>query len=300
MGFLSSLAGDVFSLNLFSLELPVFAALLGLFGLLVGSFLNVVIVRLPVMMHREERLFVLQASEQAVPDDLLGRYTLYTPASHCPRCQAPVRWWMNIPLFSYAVLKGRCAACQLGISWQYPLVELLACLSAVCAALAFGASPKALAVAGLLWVLLALTVIDLRTQLLPDLLTLPLLWAGLLVNTQSTVVPLDSAVWGAALGYMSLWTIYQLFKALTGKEGMGYGDFKLLAALGAWLGIGMVLPIVLFASLVGSVVGGLMIVFKRLQPEVPIAFGPYLAAGGVLAVFYGERVVAWYLGLMRV
>jgi leader peptidase (prepilin peptidase) / N-methyltransferase len=283
----------------YDLPLPAFAVLSGLFGLLIGSFLNVVIVRLPVMMEREERLFVLQASEQAIPDDLQGRYTLYTPASQCPLCKAPVRWWMNVPVLSYVLLKGRCHGCQSHISWQYPAVELLACAAGVVAALAFGVSGKACTIMGFLWVLLALTVIDLQTQLLPDSLTLPLMWAGLLVNTQATVVPLSSAVWGAVLGYLSLWSIYQLFKALTGKEGMGYGDFKLLAALGAWLGVGMILPIVLFASLTGTVLGLSMIVSKRLQPEVPIAFGPYLAAGGVLAAFYGERVVSWYLGLMQ-
>ncbi len=280
--------------------LPVFAFIAGLFGLLVGSFLNVVIVRLPTMMERQERLFVLQASEQAIPDDLQGKYTLYSPASHCPQCKAPVRWWMNIPVLSFAVLKGRCGSCKLPISWQYPLVELLACAAGVVATLAFGVTGKAVAMVGLLWVLLTLTVIDLRTQLLPDVLTLPLMWAGLLVNTQTTIVPLSSAVWGAVVGYMSLWSIYQLFKAITGKEGMGYGDFKLLAALGAWLGVGMILPIVLFASLAGSVLGITMIASKRLQAEVPIAFGPYLAVGGVLAMFYGERAVSWYLGLMQV
>jgi leader peptidase (prepilin peptidase) / N-methyltransferase len=283
----------------YDLPLSLFAFLMALLGLLVGSFLNVVIVRLPIMMAREERLFVLQASEQAIPQELQGRYTLYTPASHCPQCKASVRWWMNVPVLSYAMLKGHCANCQLPISLQYPLIELLACMAGLLCALSFGVTGKACAIAALLWVLITLTAIDLRTQLLPDVLTLPLMWAGLLVNTQSSIVPLSSAVWGAVVGYLSLWSIYQLFKLITGKQGMGYGDFKLLAALGAWLGVGMILPIVLFASLTGSVLGVAMIVSKRLQPEVPIAFGPYLAAGGMLAVFYGERAVSWYLGLMR-
>jgi leader peptidase (prepilin peptidase)/N-methyltransferase len=207
---------------------------------------------------------------------------------------------MNIPVLSYALLKGRCAHCKLAISWQYPAVELLAAAAGVVTALNFGVTGKALAIIGLLWVLLTLTVIDLRTQLLPDILTLPLMWAGLLVNTQATVAPLSSAVWGAAIGYLCLWIIFHAYKTITGKEGFGYGDFKLLAALGAWLGVGMILPIVLFASLAGSVLGLLMIVSKRLQPEVPIAFGPYLAMGGVLAVFYGEQTVSWYLGLMKI
>ncbi len=295
MDFLSNWVQDFYAL-----PLPAFVVMVGILGLLIGSFLNVVIVRLPTMMHREERLFVLQATEQAIPSDLQGRYTLYTPASHCPQCKAAVQWWMNIPVLSYVMLKGRCHGCQLPISWQYPVVEIASCLAAVVAAISFGVTGKACAIIVLLWVLITLTVIDLRTQLLPDILTLPLLWAGLLVNTQATIVPLTSAVLGTVVGYMSLWSIYQLFKLITGKEGMGYGDFKLLAALGAWLGVGMILPIVLFASLTGSVLGIAMILIKRLQPEIPIAFGPYLAAGGVLAVFYGEQLMTWYLGLMQV
>jgi leader peptidase (prepilin peptidase) / N-methyltransferase len=283
-----------------AMPLLLFACFAGLIGLLIGSFLNVVIHRLPTMMQREERLFVLQASNQTIPDDLNAPYTLYTPASHCPKCKAPVRWWMNIPVLSFVMLKGRCNGCLSSISWQYPAVEIASCVAAVLAALSFGVTAKACAIMALLWVLIALTVIDLRTQLLPDILTLPLMWAGLLVNTQHTIVPLSSAVWGAALGYLSLWSIYQLFKLLTGKEGMGYGDFKLLAALGAWLGAGMILPIIIFASLTGSVLGIVMIMSKRLQPEVPIAFGPYLAAGGMLAVFYGERLLSWYLALLAV
>jgi leader peptidase (prepilin peptidase) / N-methyltransferase len=292
--------------EVFDLPLPVFAALLGLLGLLLGSFLNVVIARLPTMMQRDEQQFVWLShpvtEHKPLPadlDDSQGRYTLYTPASHCPGCHAPVRWWMNIPLLSFALLKARCAHCKTAISWQYPLVEALAALAGVAAALHFGVTGKAIAITGLLWVLLALTVIDLNTQLLPDSLTLPLLWTGLLINSHSLMVTSSAAIWGAAIGYLSLWSIYQLFKLLTGKEGMGYGDFKLLAALGAWLGVGMILPIILFASLAGSVVGGVMIASKRLRPENAVAFGPYLAAGGVLAAFFGNTVVSWYLGFLN-
>jgi leader peptidase (prepilin peptidase) / N-methyltransferase len=283
-----------------ALPIGFFAAFLALLGLLLGSFLNVVIVRLPQMMQRDEQRFVLQASDQTVPNELQEPYTLYTPASHCPQCRAPVRWWMNIPIVSFMLLKGRCARCQTNIAWQYPSVELAGALCGVASALFFGVSAAACLAMGLLLALLTLTVIDLNTYLLPDVIVLPLLWVGLAANTQSIFVPLDAAVWGAMAGYLSLWSVYQLFKLITGKQGMGFGDFKLLAALGAWLGIKMILPIILFASVTGALLGGMMILSKRLQPANPIAFGPYLAAGGVLALFYGQHLVSWYLGLLHV
>jgi leader peptidase (prepilin peptidase) / N-methyltransferase len=289
--------------SFYDLPLPLFAFILGLFGLIIGSFLNVVILRLPTMMDKGERQFVWLSHPHThntpLPGELQGSYTLYTPASHCPSCQAPVRWWMNIPVLSFVWLKGRCATCKTSIAWQYPIVEILAALCGVASALSFGVSGAALAAMALLLALLTLTLIDLNTYLLPDVIVLPLLWLGLLLNTQSMFTTLNAAVWGAAIGYLSLWAVYQLFKLMTGKEGMGYGDFKLLAALGAWLGIKMILPIILFASLTGALIGGLMILSKRLQPANPIAFGPYLAGGGVLALFYGERIVAWYLGFLR-
>ncbi len=278
-----------------------FAALLGLFGLLLGSFLNVVILRLPEMMQREEERFVLEASNQPLSDDLLGTYNLLTPASHCPQCKAPVRWWMNVPVVSYVLLKARCAGCAQPISWQYPAVELLAAVAGAAAALHFGVGAKALVAAVLLWALLTLTVIDLRTQLLPDIITLPLLWLGLLVNLSgSGFTSVHGAIWGAVAGYMSLWTIYQAFKLLTGKEGMGFGDFKLFAALGAWLGFKLLLPILLFASITGALLGIAMMASKRMSQEQAIAFGPYLATGGVLALFYGQAIVSWYFGFMRI
>lgn len=281
-------------------EPALFAPLLGLFGLLLGSFLNVVIVRLPQMMAREEERFVLEASGQPITDELAGTYNLLKPASQCPRCKAPVRWWMNIPVASFALLKGRCAGCAQPIHWQYPVVEILAALAGVGAALHFGVGAKALMAAVLLWALLTLTVIDLRTQLLPDVITLPLLWLGLLVNLSGGgFITIHGAVWGAVAGYMSLWTIYQLFKVLTGKEGMGFGDFKLFAALGAWLGFKLLLPILLLASISGAVVGIAMMSSKKLSAAQAIAFGPYLAAGGVLALFYGQALVNWYFGFMR-
>jgi leader peptidase (prepilin peptidase) / N-methyltransferase len=289
--------------SFYELSLPLFVFILGLFGLIIGSFLNVVILRLPTMMDRGERQFVWlshpHTQNTPLPIDFQGNYTLYTPVSHCPSCLAPVRWWMNVPVLSFLCLKGKCAMCKTNIAWQYPIVETLASLCGVVSALNFGVSGTALAALALLLALLTLTLIDLNTYLLPDVIVLPLLWLGLLLNTQGLFTTLNAAVWGAALGYLSLWAVYQLFKLLTGKEGMGYGDFKLLAALGAWLGIKMILPIILFASLTGALIGGLMILSKRLQPANPIAFGPYLAGGGVLALFYGERIVAWYLGLLH-
>lgn len=286
-----------------ALPLPALLGLAAMFGLLIGSFLNVVILRLPVMMDRAERQYVWQShpstSEHPLPTDLQGEYGLSKPGSHCPNCKAKVRWWMNVPVFSFIALKARCAGCGVAISWQYPIVECLSAAAAWVSVWVYGATATALAVTVLLWALLALTVIDLRTYLLPDAIVLPLMWLGLLVNSGGKLTTLSSAVWGAALGYLSLWSIFHLFKWITGKEGMGYGDFKLLAALGAWLGVGMILPIILFASFTGALVGGVMILSKRLQPENPIAFGPYLAIGGVLALFYGERTVQWYLNLVR-
>ena len=284
-------------MNQFLIDLPpaAFIVLLATFGLLIGSFLNVVIVRLPEMMARSDRKIILEASQQDIPDELLGKYNLLTPASHCPQCKSSVRWWMNIPVLSYLLLRGKCATCRTGISLQYPLVELVCAVAGGLAAWRFGNSLQAIAIAGFLWVLITLTVIDLRTQLLPDILTLPLMWAGLLLNSYNFFTSLSAAVWGAAMGYLSLWLVFHLFKLCTGKEGMGYGDFKLLAALGAWLGIGMVLPIIIFSSVSGAVFGIIAIALGRRDVTDKIPFGPYLAAGGVLSLFFGKPVVAWYL-----
>lgn len=291
---------DAINHFLYGMPPAVFAVLLGLLGLLVGSFLNVVIVRLPEMMQREEQHFIAELTGKSLPNEHQGSYNLFKPASHCPQCKAPVRWWMNVPVISFLMLKARCAACAKPISWQYPAVELLAALAGLTAAVHFGVTGKAVMAAVLLWALLTLTVIDLKTQLLPDIITLPLLWLGLCVNSSgSGFTPLHSALWGAVAGYMSLWTIYQLFKLATGKEGMGFGDFKLFAALGAWLGVKLLLPILLFASMTGALLGIAMMLIQRLSRGQTIAFGPYLAMGGVLALLYGETIMVWYFGLMR-
>ena len=265
-----------------------------LMGLTVGSFLNVVISRLPQMMEAQWRsecstLLELDAPQQET-------LTLARPASRCPGCGTPIRVWQNIPVISFLLLRGRCAACGIGISWQYPVVELAAGLLAVWAAHHFGFGWQAATAIGLAWTLLALAVIDLRTQLLPDSLVLPLLWAGLTVNLFGVFVPLADAVVGAMAGYLSLWLVFHAFRLLTGKEGMGYGDFKLLAALGAWMGWQLLPWIILAASAVGALVGIGLLVTKRLAQGKPMPFGPFLAAAGWLVLLYGQDFANWYLG----
>ncbi len=275
--------------------------LAGLLGLIVGSFLNVVILRLPVMLERRWRAEVSEFSaEQSTV--IAATFNLVTPPSRCPSCGSAIRPWQNIPVLSWLVLRGRCAACGSGISARYPAVELATgLLSAVVAwRLGFGLA----GVAGLVltWFLIALTVIDLDHQLLPDDLTLPLIWLGLLLSLAHTqtrpmglpVEPRDAII-GAATGYLFLWLVFQLFRVVTGKEGMGYGDFKLFAALGAWLGW-QLLPLVLLLSAgVGAIVGIALMVFRRHGRDVPIPFGPYLAGAGWIALLWGQQIVDGYL-----
>jgi leader peptidase (prepilin peptidase)/N-methyltransferase len=218
-------------------------------------------------------------------------YNLVVPRSQCPACGHRITALENVPGLSWLVLGGKCSACKAPISIRYPVVEILGGAIAVAALLAFGLGAKGFAAAGLLWTLLALTCIDFDTQLLPDDLTLPLLWAGLLVNLSGTFAPLSSAVVGAVAGYLSLWSIYWLFKLIRGKEGMGFGDFKLLAALGAWLGWQMLPVIVLLSSVVGAAIGISLIVFKGRDHNVPLAFGPYLAIAGAIGLFFGPTLV---------
>lgn len=260
-------------------------------GLAIGSFLNVVIHRLPRMMEAEWRAQCAELDGKPVDArDEKGVYNLWTPRSHCPGCNAQLRVIDNIPLVSYLALGGKCAHCKKPISVRYPIVEVLTATLSGVVAWRFG-----FGVAGMLglvftWMLIALTFIDADTTLLPDSITLPLLWLGLLANAWTTYIPLQDAVLGAAAGYMILWTIYWIFKLATGKEGMGYGDFKLLGALGAWMGWKMLLPIVLLSSVVGAVVGIVLIVLARRGREIPIPFGPYLAAAGWICMIYGEPI----------
>jgi leader peptidase (prepilin peptidase)/N-methyltransferase len=256
-------------------------------GLLVGSFLNVVIYRLPVMMETRWRrdcceLLEIEQEKQEAP------LNLATPNSHCPHCKSPVKPWQNIPVLSYLMLGGKCSNCAAPISVRYPIVELVTGLMTLALAGFFEFSPALLGALLLTWALIALTMIDVDHQLLPDDITLPLMWLGLLFNLQTTYVSLSDAVIGAMAGYLILWTIYQVFKLLTGKEGMGYGDFKLLAALGAWVGWQMLPEIILLSSLVGAICGIGLMAIKRRGKEIPIPFGPYLAVAGWLAFLLGN------------
>jgi len=280
---------------------PGLSIALGVLGLVVGSFLNVVIHRLPKMMERQwERECAEFVGEEFRGEELheTKPYSLAFPGSHCPSCGAEITALQNIPVFSYLFLRGRCAHCGIAISIRYPLVEFFTAAIWILCGLSFGVS-NALAAAMLLTgVLIALTAIDLDHQLLPDSLTLPLLWVGLLINIDATFVSLESAVLGAVFGYLCLWSVYWLFKIITGKEGMGYGDFKLLAALGAWFGLSALPTIVLLSSLVGAIVGILLIVMKRQGRETPMPFGPFLAGAGLTHLFYPNVLMGWIAGTL--
>ncbi len=283
-----------------------YLVVVGILSLLIGSFLNVVILRLPVMMERDWRAQAAALDGREEPP--AERFNLIVPRSRCRSCGALVKAWQNIPVVSYLLLRGRCAGCGAAIGIRYPAVEAFTALASVVVAWRFGVTPEAAAALVLTWALIALSVIDIDHQLLPDALTLPLVWLGLVLSLGHGAVGVDGplfiapgeAIIGAVAGYLSLWSVYHLFRLLTGKEGMGYGDFKLLAALGAWLGWKMLPLIILLSAVVGAAVGITMIVATRRGREVPIPFGPYLAAAGWIALLYGETIVERYLSLMRV
>ncbi len=278
------------------LDPTVFTLSLGVIGLLVGSFLNVVIHRLPKMMERDWRCQCAELRGEEIPDN--EPLSLAKPRSRCPQCGHPITALENIPVISWIALRGRCSACKTPISPRYPIVEALTGLLSAYAAAHFGYGWAAVGGIVMIWCLIALTFIDFDTQLLPDSITLPLLWTGLLFNLFGTFTDLQSAVIGAIGGYLSLWSVYWGFKLTTGKEGMGYGDFKLLAAIGAWLGW-QILPLtILLSSLVGAVVGICLIILAKRGRNVPIPFGPYLAAAGLLALFWGKELTQTYLSLM--
>jgi len=268
------------------------------FGLCIGSFLNVVIHRLPKMMEREWREQCAELEGQQPVPAPAGSYNLLVPRSACPGCGHRITALENIPLVSWLVLRGKCSACGSKISPRYPIVEAAAGAIAAYAAWRFGPSLAALGAMLFCWSMLALTVIDLDTQLLPDDITLLLLWVGLLMNLGGTLVPLRAAVIGAVAGYLALWLVYWGFKLATGKEGMGYGDFKLLAAIGAWLGWQKLPMVILLSSVVGAVIGICLIVFARHGREKPIPFGPYLAAAGVIALFWGDEIARRWLPIL--
>jgi len=261
-------------------------------GLCIGSFLNVVIHRLPKMMERGWQDECAELHGETLPAQ--PRYNLVVPRSACPACGHGITIAENIPVVSWLALRGKCSACGVAISARYPLVEILGGALAAGAIWHFGPTWQGLAACAFLWTLLALTFIDFDTQLLPDNLTLPLLWGGLLANLYGLFAPLREAVIGAIAGYLTLWTIYWLFKIIRGKEGMGYGDFKLLAALGAWLGWKTLPVIVLGSSVVGAFIGISLVVFKGRDHNIPLAFGPYLAIAGMIALFWGPTLVKVY------
>jgi leader peptidase (prepilin peptidase) / N-methyltransferase len=277
-------------------------------GLLIGSFLNVVIYRVPIMMDNELRAecaaLAQGETEPSAEPPAQPKFNLVVPRSACPKCRAPITAMQNIPVVSWLALRGKCANCKTPISARYPLVEVATGTLSGFVAWHFGFGFEAFCALLFTWFLISLTMIDFDTQFLPDQLTYPLLWLGLLVSLwhpvwdagASPVSPRDSII-GAAAGYLSLWSVYWVFKLLTGKEGMGYGDFKLFAALGAWLGWMMLLPIILFASLVGAVVGVVIIVRQRKGKDTQIAFGPFLAVAGWLALIFGNAAVERYLAL---
>jgi leader peptidase (prepilin peptidase) / N-methyltransferase len=273
-------------------------------GLLVGSFLNVVIYRLPKMMERDWseqcQEFVSNNSDiTSLPlnNEPMEPFNLMVPGSRCPHCDHKIKPWENIPVISYLILAGKCSGCKAKISARYPITELATGLLSIAVAYYIGINWNGLAALVLTWSLIALTMIDFDTYLLPDDITLPLLWLGLIVNSFNSFTDLPSALWGAIAGYLSLWSVYKLFKLLTGKEGMGYGDFKLLAALGAWMGWQMLPQIILLSSLVGAIIGISLIVVRGRDKNIPIPFGPYLAIAGWIAFVWGDMINQTYLKL---
>jgi leader peptidase (prepilin peptidase)/N-methyltransferase len=273
-------------------------------SLLIGSFLNVVILRYPIMLFRswlvDSKDLADNLPEHSALRDLDSPYTLSKPSSHCPRCHKHVKAWQNIPIVSYLLLKGKCSGCaesgkETKISIRYPLVELATGLLSLALLIKFPWSIQLAAMLVFTWSLVAMSMIDIDHQILPDTMTISLMWLGLLLNIDHTFVDLQSAVIGAAAGYLSLWSIFWLFKIATGKDGMGFGDFKLLAALGAWFGWQFLPMIILLSSIVGAVVGIAGIMIMGRDKNIPIPFGPYLAAAGWIAAMWGNEIMEWYL-----
>ena len=281
---------------LFHAQFPILASLTGLtFGLLIGSFLNVVVHRLPAMMKREwreEAQEFLESEPELQPTS--EPYNLIFPNSHCRKCQHKIKPWENIPLLSYLFLGGKCSACKTHISLRYPIVELLTGILTAVVVSNFGLTLTSLACCILTWSLVCLSFIDYDTQLLPDNITLPLLWLGLIVNSFELVAHFEYAFWGAVVGYLSLWSVNTLFRLVRGYDGMGYGDFKLLAVLGAWLGWQALPLIIILSSFAGAVIGGSLIAFGRDKTK-PIPFGPYLAIAGFISLIWGAEITMSYL-----
>jgi leader peptidase (prepilin peptidase) / N-methyltransferase len=265
------------------------------FGLMVGSFLNVVIHRLPKMMENTEKAYVAEAYGVQPATALPSKYNIVTPRSACPHCDHKITSLENIPIISYLMLGGKCKGCKAKISMRYPLIEALTGVLIGAVAYKFGYSYASLFAFIFVFALVALTFIDFDTQLLPDDITLPLLWLGLIFNFNTGFTDLKSAVLGAIFGYLILWSVYWLFKLVTGKEGMGYGDFKLLGAIGAWFGWQLLPAVILLSSVVGAVIGIALIVFRGKSGGTAIPFGPFLALGGIAALFFGQQLASFYL-----
>ena len=267
----------------------------GALGLVVGSFLNVVIYRLPLMMERSWNRECREHAGVSADTDEQQRFNLLTPASRCPQCDHRISALENIPLISYLFLKGRCSGCGTSISIRYPAVELATAILSVVTALHFGYSLQTVAALGFTWALIALFLIDFDHQILPDSITLPLLWTGLLLSLFNLFVDSHNSIVGAIAGYLVLWTIFHAFKLLTGKEGMGYGDFKLLGALGAWVGWQSLPVVILFSSVVGAAIGITLMLFKGRDHSQPMPFGPFLAAAGWMTLLWGNDIISLYL-----
>lgn len=290
--------------DLFMQQPAVFIAVAFAFALMIGSFLNVVIYRLPLMMQREWRDQCEELQSTPAPDIPEGRFNLVVPRSRCPACGKEIKAWQNIPVLSYLLLGAQCANCRNYISVRYPLVEMLTAVLAAICAWHFGFGWEALLAIGLTCALVAVSLIDVDHQIIPDSIVYPLLWIGLtmslfhpLAGAETLFIAPGDAIIGALAGYLSLWSVYQLFKLITGKEGMGYGDFKLLAALGAWLGWNSLHIIILLSAVVGAVIGIAMIVFRGRDRQLPIPFGPYLAAAGWITMLYGDAMQNAYLDM---
>ena len=290
--------------ELFTQAPMVFIAVAFAFALMIGSFLNVVIYRLPLMMQRDWREQCDEVSKEPAPDLPDGKFNLVVPRSRCPSCGAAIKAWQNIPVLSYLLLGAQCANCQKSISVRYPLVETLTAILAAICAWHFGFGWEALMAIGLSFALVAISLIDADHQIIPDSIVIPLMWVGLIMSLLHPLTGADTlfiapqdAIVGAVAGYLSLWSVYQLFKLVTGKEGMGYGDFKLLAALGAWLGWQALPTIILMSAVVGAIIGIALIVFRGRDRQIPIPFGPYLAAAGWITMLWGEAIKNAYLDM---
>lgn len=290
--------------ELFTQAPAVFIGVAFAFALMIGSFLNVVIYRLPLMMQRDWREQCDELSKEPAPDLPEGKFNLVVPRSRCPSCGAAIKAWQNIPVLSYLLLGAQCSNCQKSISVRYPLVETMTAIIAAICAWHFGFGWEALMAIGLSFALVAISLIDADHQIIPDSIVIPLMWAGLIMSLFHPLAGADTlfiapqdAVVGAVAGYLSLWSVYQLFKLITGKEGMGYGDFKLLAALGAWLGWQALPTIILMSAVVGAIIGIALIAFRGRDRQIPIPFGPYLAAAGWITMLWGETIKNAYLDM---